>query len=152
MLKLGKYTFKEDLTTRESNFMFFPAEDGEPASWSVDCSFIEGKYGEEEIYPAVCINPIETKASSVEELVGESFCVNSVEECEEREDLFTICEMYPMCRYQIDVLEISGNKAHVKCSGTAIVEEFDEETKTEDFELDVWLPIIVDADDWGDLN
>ena len=59
--------------------------------------------------------------------------------------------MYPMCKYQIDILEISGNKAHVKCFGTAIVEEFDEETETEEFELDVWLPIIVDVDDWDEL-
>ncbi len=27
MLKLGKYTFKEDLTIRESDFMFFPTDD-----------------------------------------------------------------------------------------------------------------------------
>ena len=76
MLKLGQYTFKEDLTTRESNFMFFQAEDGEPASWSVDCSFMEGAYGDDEIYPAICINPIETEVSSVEELVGTTFCIN----------------------------------------------------------------------------
>ena len=151
MLKLGQHTFKEDLTTRESNFMFFQAEDGEPASWSVDCSFMEGTYGDEEIYPAICINPIETEVSSVEELVGTTFCINSVEECDEREDLFSIYEMYPMCKYQIDILEISGNKAHVKCFGTAIVEESDEETKMEEFEMDVWLPIVVDVDDWNEL-
>lgn len=151
MLKLGDYIFSEDLTTRESSFMFFPSEDGEPASWSVDCSFVEGEYGEEEIYPAICINPIETEVSSVEELEGKSFCINSVEESEEREDLFTIYEMYPMSRYQIDILEISSNKAHIKCSGTAIVEEFDEESRTEEFELDVWLPVIVDVDDWDEL-
>ena len=53
-----------------------------------------------------------------------------------------------MCEYQIEVVEIANDKAHVKCSGTAIVEGFDEEAETEKFVLDVWLPIIVDEDDW----
>lgn len=148
MLKLGKYMFEEDLATRESSLMFFPTEDGEPASWAIDCSFMEGEYEDDEIAPAICINPIETEASSVEELVGTRYSVDTVEECDEREDLFTIYEMEPMCEYQIEIVEIANDKAHVKCSGIAIVEGFDEEAEKEDFALDVWLPIIVDVEDW----
>lgn len=148
MLKLGIYMFEDDLTSRENCLMFFPADEDEGASWSVDCAFLEGVFGDLEVSPAICINPIETEAESVEELVGTTFSVETVEECDEREDLFTVYEMEPMQRYEIRVLEVANDHAHVVGKGIAIVDGFDEEAETEEFSFDVWLPIIVDKDDW----
>ena len=74
--------------------------------------------------------------------------METVEECDEREDLFTVYEMEPMQRYEIRVLEVANDHAHVVGKGIAIVDGFDEEAETEEFSFDVWLPIIVDEDDW----
>lgn len=145
MLKLGKYEFKEDLETRESCVMFFAADGDEAASWSVDCSFLEGKYDEEEIAPSICINPIEVDCKSVHELAGHKFSVDSVEDCDEREDLFYIYEHNPMCCYEVEIAEIKEDRALVKCSGTAMIEE---DGETSDFSLEVWLPVIEEEEDW----
>ena len=148
MLKLDKYCFEEDCTTRESSLMFFKEEEDEPASWSFDCLFLEGLFGEEEVTPSICINPIETDVKSVEELVGTSFLVETLEECDEREDTFYIFEHEPLVRYEIKVLEIANDKAHVVGEGIAIVDGYDEDAETEEFSFDVWVPVIVDEDDW----
>ena len=46
------------------------------------------------------------------------------------------------------MLEVANDHAHVVGKGIAIVDGFDEEAETEEFSFDVWLPIIVDEDDW----
>ena len=43
---------------------------------------------------------------------------------------------------------MATDHAHVVGKGIAIVDGFDEEAETEEFSFDVWLPIIVDEDDW----
>ena len=92
MLKIGeKYSFEDNLSNRQSCLMFFKEDNS--ASWSVDIGFKEGNFGDERVSPAICINPIDTDKNSVEGLVGEKFSVTTVEECDDREDIFYIYDI-----------------------------------------------------------
>lgn len=148
MLKIGKYEFQEDLGTRDSCLMFFAEEEDEPASWSIDCCFLRGEFQDEEATPSICINPIETDCKSAHDLAGQKFSVDTIEECDEREDLFYIYEHEPMCCYEVEILEIKGDKALVRCSGTAVIEGSEEDCRTADFSLEAYLPIIAEVEDW----
>lgn len=50
--------------------------------------FKEDDFRGEIITPSICINSIDSNKSSVKDLVGETFSVNTLEECDEREDTF----------------------------------------------------------------
>ena len=148
MLKIGdKYSFEVSYADRQSCLMFF--KEDESASWSLDIGFCEGDFGDETVAPTICINPIDTDKNSVEELVGEKFKVATVEECADREDTFYIYEFEPMVSYEVEVLEIKDNKAHVRCSGIMIVDGYSNPYVQETFEIDSWIPVIESVDDWA---
>ena len=146
MLKIGeKYHFEDDLSDRQSCFLF----DKEDGSWSVDIVFREGDFRGEIIAPSICINSIDSNKSSVKDLVGETFSVNTLEECDEREDTFYIFESEPMVSYEVEVLEIKDSKAHIRCSGIMIVDGYSDPYEEEKFEIDCLVPIIESASDWA---
>lgn len=145
MLKIGeKYCFEEDLSDRQSRLIF----DKEDGTWSVDIVFKEGDFRGEVTAPSICINSIDSNKSSVKDLVGESFSVNTLEECDEREDTFYIYESEPMISYKLEIIEIKDDNAHIRCTGVLIVDGYAYPIEKEYFEIDSLIPIIESVDDW----
>ena len=145
MLKIGeKYCFEDDLSGRQSCLLF----DKEDGSWYVDIGFKEGDFEGEIIAPSICINSIDSNKSSVKDLVGESFSVNTLEECDEREDTFYIYESEPMISYKLEIIEIKDDNAHIRCIGVLIVDGYADPIEKEYFEIDSLIPIIESVDDW----
>ena len=145
MLKIGeKYCFEDDLSDRQSCLIF----DKESGSWSVDIGFKEGDFRGELTAPSICINSIDSNKSSVKDLVGESFSVNTIEECDEREDTFYIYESEPMISYKIEIIEIKDDNVHIRCTGILIVDGYAEPIEKGYFEIDSLIPIIESVDDW----
>ena len=128
--------------------MYFEGDEDEAASWSVEIGFAMGDFNGKKISPSFCINPIDTDKKSVAELAGESFSVVTMEESCDREDTFYIYEHEPLVGYELKILEIKTNKAHIKCSGTLIVDGYAELYTKENFEIDSWIPIIESVKDW----
>ena len=145
MLKIGKkYSFEDDWEDRQSCLLF----DKEDGSYSVDIGFKEGNFRGELTAPSICINSIDSNKSSVKDLVGEVFRVNTLEECDEREDTFYIYESEPMLFYKLEIIEIKDDKAHIKCCGRLIVDGYSDPIEEENFEIDSVLPVIESANDW----
>ena len=145
MLKIGeKYYFEDDLSDRQSCLLF----DKEDGSWYVDIGFKEGDFRGEIIAPSICIISIDSNKSSVKDLVGEIFSVNTLEECDEREDTFYIYESEPMVSYRLEIVEIKDDNAHIKCCGILIVDGYEEPYEEENFEIDSVLPVIESVNDW----
>ena len=81
-------------------------------------------------------------------MVGEKFRVATIEECDEREDTFYLYESEPMVSYDLEVLEIRNNRAHLICKGILIVDGYSEPYIQESFEIDSWVPVIESVNDW----
>jgi hypothetical protein len=114
----------------------------------VDIGFKNGNFGDDILSPAICINPITTDKNSIGDLVGEKFRVATIEECDDREDTFYIYESEPMVSYDLEVLEIRDNRAHLICKGILIVDGYSEPYIQESFEIDSWVPVIESVNDW----
>ena len=147
MLKIGdKFLFEENLLDRQTCLMFL--KENNSSSWSVDIGFKNGNFGYDILSPAICINPITTDKNSIGDLVGEKFRVATIEECDEREDTFYLYESEPMVSYDLEVLEIRNNRAHLICKGILIVDGYSEPYIQESFEIDSWVPVIESVNDW----
>lgn len=147
MLKIGdKFLFEESLLDRQTCLMFL--KENNSSSWSVDIGFKNGNFGDDILSPAICINPITTDKNSIGDLVGEKFRVATIEECDEREDTFYLYESEPMVSYDLEVLEIRDNRAHLICKGILIVDGYSEPYIQESFEIDSWVPVIESVNDW----
>ncbi len=148
MLKIGKFVFEDDWSHRRSSLMYFKGDEEEAPSWSVDIGFAKGNFNGEEITPSLCINPIDTQKESIVDLVGEAFSVQTIEESCDREDSFYIYEHEPLEHYELKILAIDSDRAHIKCSGTLVVDGYVEPPTKETFEIDSWLPVIESPKDW----
>ena len=147
MLKIGdKFLFEESLLDRQTCLMFLKKNNS--SSWSVDIGFKNGNFGYDILSPAICINPITTDKNSIGDLVGEKFRVATIEECDEREDTFYLYESEPMVSYDLEVLEIRNNRAHLICKGILIIDGYSEPYIQESFEIDSWVPVIESVNDW----
>ena len=147
MLKIGdKFLFEESLLDRQTCLIFL--KENNSSSWSVDIGFKNGNFGDDILSPAICINPITTDKKSIGDLVGEKFRVATIEECDDREDTFYIYESEPMVSYDLEVLEIRDNRAHLICKGILIVDGYSEPYIQESFEIDAWIPVIESVNDW----
>lgn len=147
MLKIGdKFLFEENLLNRQTCLMFL--KENNYSSWSVDIGFKNGNFGDDILSPAICINPITTDKNSIGDLVGEKFRVATIEECDDREDTFYLYESEPMVSYDLEVLEIRDNRAHLICKGILIVDGYSEPYIQESFEIDSWVPVIESVNDW----
>ncbi len=150
MLKIGESSvFEDDWSRRQTSLMYFAGDEDEEPTWSVEIGFSAGDFNGEEISPSLCINHIATDKKTVAELAGESFSVTTVEESFDREDSFYIYEHEPMIDYVLTVLEIKEDRAHVKCSGTLIVDGYARPCTKAKFEIDSWVPVIESVKDWG---
>ena len=145
MLKIGeKYCFEDDLSDRQSCLIF----DKDNGTWSVDIGFKEGDFYGKLPAPSICINSIYSNKSNVKDLIGESFIVNTLEECDEREDTFYIYESEPMISYKLEIIDIKDDNAHIRCTGVLIVDGYADPIEKEYFEIDSLIPIIESVDDW----
>ena len=145
MLKIGeKYCFEDDLSDRQSCLIF----DKDNGTWSVDIGFKEGDFYGELTAPSICINSIYSNKSNVKDLIGESFIVNTLEECDEREDTFYIYESEPMISYKLEIIDIKDDNAHIRCTGVLIVDGYADHIEKGYFEIDSLIPIIESVDDW----
>ena len=115
MLKIeDSFVFRDDWSCRRSSLMYFEGDEEESASWSGQIGFAAGDFQGEEILPALCINPIDTDKGFQAELVGETFSVASIEESCEGEYSFCIYEHEPLVSYELKLLELREDQAHVK--------------------------------------
>ncbi|MEG0593322.1 MAG: hypothetical protein RR512_08395 [Coprobacillus sp.] len=146
-LILDDVLFKIDSKTRDT--AFFITKDAAGIKYSFDCSFEENEFWEDQISPSICINSIKTEVKNIEDLVGQCFEINDIREADKREDTFYVYEHEPLENYKLKVLEIKDDKAHIVCSGTAIIDGYAEPYTSTKFELDCWLPIIENANDWS---
>ena len=147
MLKIGdKFLFEENVLNRQTCLMFL--KENNSSSLSVDIGFKNGNFGDDILSPAICINPITTDKNSIGDLVGEKFRVATIEECDDREDTFYLYESEPMVSYDLEVLEIRDNRAHLICKGILIVDGYSEPYIQESFEIDSWVPVIESVNDW----
>lgn len=147
MLKIGdKFLFEENLLNRQTCLMFL--KENNSSSLSVDIGFKNGNFGDDILSPAICINPITTDKNTIGDLVGEKFRVATIEECDDREDTFYLYESEPMVSYDLEVLEIRDNRAHLICKGILIVDGYSEPYIQESFEIDSWVPVIESVNDW----
>lgn len=140
--------FEDDWSRRQTRLMYFAGDEDEGPTWSVHIGFSTGDFNGEKIWPSLCINHIATDKKTVAELVGESFSVTTVEESFDREDSFYIYEHEPLIDYVLTVLEIKADRAHVKCSGTLIVDGYARPCTKAKFEIDSWVPVIESVRDW----
>lgn len=144
MLKIaGKYLFEVNLDSDESMIMYYEKDEdeGEDASYSIEILYKDGNFIGEEVSPYICIGDIYTDKESVEELAGSSFSMKSVEESMDREDTFYIFEHEPFISYDLEILEIKDEKAHIKCSGTFISDGYTRPAVRDEFELDDWVKV-----------
>lgn len=149
MLKIGdSYIFKDDWSDRQSSLIYFEEDEDEPAAWSIDIGFTKGDFNGTKISPSICINSINTTKKSIAELIGESFSVTTAAESYDREDSFYIYEHEPLVSYELKILEIKDDTAHIMCKGILIVDGYAKPPATEKFEIDSWLPIIKSVNDW----
>ncbi len=150
MLKIGEsFIFEDDWSQRRSSLKYFEGDEDEAASWSVAIGFTMGDFNGEKISPSLCINPIDTDKKSIAELTGESFSLMTIQESCAREDSFYIYEHEPLVSYELKILEIRNNKAHIKCSGILIVDGYTKPYTQEKFEIDSWIPVIKSVKDWA---
>lgn len=148
MLKIGNFVFEDDWKHRRSSLMYFKGDEDESPSWCVDIGFTSGDFNGEEISPSLCINPIHTKKESITDLAGEAFSVMTMNESCDREDSFYIYEHEPLDNYELKILEIVSDKAHIKCSGTLVIDGYADPPTKEKFEIDSWIPVIESVKDW----
>ncbi|MEE5991687.1 MAG: hypothetical protein V3G42_00425 [Oscillospiraceae bacterium] len=99
----------------------------------------EGESEPEEVSPQIIINEHETGKSSIDEIIGDDYEVESVEEAEEREDLFYVYEHEPFINYTLSVVEKEGEMVHIKIEGKAIADGYSRPEKIADFSGDFWL-------------
>lgn len=61
---------------------------------------------------------------------------------------FIIYEWEPMVSYDLEVVEITDSKAHVRCKGVLILDGYTNPYIEEKFEIDSWIPVIESVIDW----
>lgn len=150
MLNILNMSFELDRKSRQTAF-FIHDENG-TLEISLDVDFETIITEEDEYSPCIFINPFETKASSVEELIGECFTVKGIEKSLEREDLFYLWEHEPFVEYTLTILDVSENTVRIRCVGTAVTDGYSKPYETAPFDLDCWLPIIRNVTDWEALG
>ena len=129
-----------EIELRES--VFYISDYNEKLEYSLDCYFKHNEFDEEIISPYLCINDIKTNINGdIQNLVGEKFKVETIEEADEREDTFYIFEHEPLESYELTILEIKNNMVHIKCEGVAVIDGYSSPYTTGEFKIDCWLPI-----------
>lgn len=141
-LKLGRRIFKLNKSNETRFFIFDSDEQDGTITISFDIEF-KGRYKREKVTPIIRIDEHQTGAKNIYELVGCEFSVDSLDECDEREDLFYIFEHEPMENYKITILEVKEQEIHIAIKGVAIVDGYAEPYKTAKFKIDCWLPIVL---------
>lgn len=140
MLTLGKYKFALEEDSPENRLYLCTDENGKKA-WNVELHFAEGEFKGETVSPTIILGYIKTEKQTPAELKNESFKVNSIEECEEREDEFYIFEHEPMFKYNVKIADFRNGKTLVCCSGTAVEDGYAEKPKKVKFALEEWVTV-----------
>ena len=140
-LKLNDYIFKLECGKDSKFYVFDSGEKEGTITVGFDISFEANEYKNELISPSICINEHETGMNNIEEVIGNIFKVNNVEEADKREDTFYIYEHEPIEKYEFLILEIAEEKVHIQVNGIAIVDGYATPYETADFFVDCWLPI-----------
>lgn len=145
-LKLDGVLFA--LNTESRSTAFFIHKDNEECTFSLDCYFHANTFMDEEITPYLCINAIPMDSDDAQSMIGKTFEIKNIEETMRREDTLCVFEHEPLENYKLTVVEWKNDRAHVKCTGTAVTDGYVRPYKTAEFELDCWLPIITNVNDW----
>lgn len=140
MLKLGQSEFSLDENSPENRLYFCTDEKGNKA-WNLELHYNNGEYVGEAVSPSIILNYIKTKKQTFADLKKESFKVDSMEDCEEREDEFYIFEHEPMIKYTVKIKDVKDGKALVSCTGTAVEDGYAEKPKKVKFSLEEWVTV-----------
>ncbi len=140
MLTLGNYQFPLN-TGSEENVLYLCSDENGKKAWNLELHFAEMTYVEEAVSPMIILGYIKTDKQTISALKGECFKVNSLEECEEREDEFYIFEHEPMLNYTVKIENIVDNRAYVSCSGTALEDAYADKPKKVKFSLKEWVAV-----------
>ena len=136
-----------ELNTESRSTAFFIHNDDE-YEFSFDCYFHANTFMDEEITPYLCINAIPIDSDDIESVIGKTFEVKNIEEAMRREDTLCVFEHESLESYKITVIEFKNDRAHIKCCGIAVTDGYAKPYKTAKFELDCYLPIITNVNDW----
>ncbi|WP_099222788.1 hypothetical protein [Listeria costaricensis] len=139
--------FELDTTTRNTAIFIFENLEGQ-LEYALDCSFKAHTFHGDHLAPSLCINPIKTTLSHKEALTGARFSIANINESQQREDTFYFYEHEPLENYTLTILKIDQDIAHIKCSGTAIIDGFTKPYTTGKFDIDCLVPVITKASDW----
>lgn len=149
-LKLNGNLF--DLNTETRDTAFFLWEEDEGIEISIECTYKRNLFNEDEVTTGIVINPLQTHLKSQQALVGYKFEVKTIEEADEREDTFYMYEHEPLERYVLTIIGFKDDYAHVHIEGVAIIDGYSNPYVAVPFELEEWLPIVTNVNDWEKFN
>ena len=138
----SEFEVKDDRMTGLS--IFESDEEDGTYTVSIEVWFKEGEFRGENVKPMIVINPHETGLSSVEELIGTEYTVESVEEAEEREDTLYVFEHEPFINYTMKILDLNDGIAKVSIRGTAITDGYSEPEQTAELDGEFLLKYSAD--------
>lgn len=139
ILVLGGIAFELEDCEDTKLYVFESDEYDGTITISFDLCFRKAILNGEKVSPYICINEHETHKSGINEIVGCTYFVDSLEESDEREDTLYIYEHEPFKKYSFTILEISGKTAHIHIDGTAVIDGYSVPAKTADFSGDFIL-------------
>lgn len=140
-LRLNNNIYNIEASDDTKLYIMESDENEDTITVSVDILFEAGEYDGEDVTPSICINEHETEVENISQLVGKTFCVNNVDEADEREDTFYLFEHEPLENYKMSILEIENDQMHIEITGIAITDGYSKPYKTEEFFIDCWLDI-----------
>ena len=138
MFKLKSVDFEID--ENESDILVALDDDGCFYELYIEITAKEKEYDGNICSPIIRTNQIETKLKNTQELIGFKFTVSTMEEAYEREDMFYLYEHEPF-EYQLEIMEIKDDKAHVLIKGTVVEDGHAEPYTTAPLEVDCWLKL-----------
>lgn len=140
------------LCTDNRNSAFYISgsdDDDRTLEISVDATFQKNDFEGNRVGPYLVINPTQTGKKNLSEIKGMSFEVKNLEEADEREDTLYIFEHEPLACYELTVLELTNDDAHIQCTGVAITDGYSKPYKTSEFTMNCHLPVITNKNDWA---
>jgi hypothetical protein len=138
MLTLKNTVFEVD---EEQSRFYIEIGDNQHLRFSLDIICKDGEYESELCNPCVMINSFDTQALTVQDLVGLEVVVQTLEESDEREDMFYLFEHEPFVEYTLNILQIEDENVHVHLKGIAVIDGYADPFIKAPFEADCWLRI-----------
>jgi len=125
----------------KQSWFYVEVGDNQTLRFSLDIICKDGEYEDELCNPCVIINAFNTRALNVQELVGFEAAVQTLEESDEREDMFYLFEHEPFVEYSLNILQLENKNIHVHLKGIAVIDGYADPFIKAPFEADCWLRV-----------